>query len=717
MTAPRPRHSEPTAAARRTRYALTTAVLVLAVTAACVLASYAASLRPVRFDVTATREHTLSPRTLNTLASLDEPCEIVVVADLPRLDRRAVERMRDVLDAFARSSPRLAITEIDTFSPSGRAQFTALADRLAAASQGAIDTHTAAIEASLAAVGRVETALPTLSDALLALNTSLGSAAPESAAITQIAAAARVLARQSADAAARAQAALAQRLAGSSMPAVDEAANLLRTLTKARAADLGSLADATTAVVTSLSGRSADSALIERARAAQASLASLRDDASRAHDALDRLAPIDAIAAVRDLERASGAMVITPRGARAVPLGALFPPPDIMAAAAGATADLRFVGEELLAAAIATLADEAQPIVVFVHAAPQKQLDPRGRAATPDAETLLGSLLESLRMRGVSVLEWAPAAGEARPSLNALDPSGARPVVWIVIGVSVTTPEGAGAMNRLAGALAGLVDSGENVLVSIDASTLPSVGEPDPMALPLEPLGVRVRSGLRLMQRLSRPAGAVIDGAITLLRGADGDFALARALDGQAVLLNWPSPIELTPVPGVAAWPVLTLGAPDAWAESEWLAWLSLSEPQRAALRDVPRPDPARDDADGPWTLAAAIERASPADAGRTQRLVVVGASGWFFDPFTRRAELIEGRTVLKNPGNRELFDASVSFLAHQDDRIAPGVSARATPRIADAPPALLLALRWSIILGLPALVLLLGAAWRLLRG
>ena len=56
-------------------------------------------------------------------------------------------------------------------------------------------------------------------------------------------------------------------------------------------------------------------------------------------------------------------------------------------------------------------------------------------------------------------------------------------------------------------------------------------------------------------------------------------------------------------------------------------------------------PDPDRDSVDGPWTLAAAGERSHP-DTGARQRAVVVGASGWFFDAFTQRGRVIDGRTV-----------------------------------------------------------------------
>ena len=127
-------------------------------------------------------------------------------------------------------------------------------------------------------------------------------------------------------------------------------------------------------------------------------------------------------------------------------------------------------------------------------------------------------------------------------------------------------------------------------------------------------------------------------------------------------------------------------------------------------------PDPQRDSTVGPWIVAAAAERGAP-ETGRTQRLVVVGAHGWFFDPVTQESQVVGGRRVRLNPGNIELFDASVHWLAGLDELIAPSPEAREVSRIRPIDPGALTALRWAVVLAPPMVVLLLGAALRLLRG
>src|SRR6185436_9902961 len=92
-------------ARRRARFTVMTLVLVLAATASLVIANVIAQRTPRRFDVTATREHELSPRSIALLSKLKAPYEIVIAAPLrdPKVvDRRALVRLIDVLDHFKR---------------------------------------------------------------------------------------------------------------------------------------------------------------------------------------------------------------------------------------------------------------------------------------------------------------------------------------------------------------------------------------------------------------------------------------------------------------------------------------------------------------------------------------------------------------------------------------------------------------------------------------
>ena len=77
----------------------------------------------------------------------------------------------------------------------------------------------------------------------------------------------------------------------------------------------------------------------------------------------------------------------------------------------------------------------------------------------------------------------------------------------------------------------------------------------------------------------------------------------------------------------------------------------------------------------------------------------------------------VESRRVPAYPGNIELLDASVSWLANQDSMISASPQSQQLPLIPPMTEAQLGGLRWALIGGLPVLILLIGAAWRLFRG
>jgi hypothetical protein len=94
-----------------------------------------------------------------------------------------------------------------------------------------------------------------------------------------------------------------------------------------------------------------------------------------------------------------------------------------------------------------------------------------------------------------------------------------------------------------------------------------------------------------------------------------------------------------------------------------------------------------------------------------------VGSNGWFFDGATQRGAKIDGRMAPLNPGNSELFDACISWLAHQDDLIAQSPTARTLPVVMPMEEKRLLVLRLAVVIGLPLLVLVVGGLYRLVRG
>jgi hypothetical protein len=115
------------------------------------------------------------------------------------------------------------------------------------------------------------------------------------------------------------------------------------------------------------------------------------------------------------------------------------------------------------------------------------------------------------------------------------------------------------------------------------------------------------------------------------------------------------------------------------------------------------------------WVLGASAQRTL---AGQRQRVVVVGSNGWSGDAvFSGSEQVIDGRVTRRWAGNRTLFDSSIAWLAGMDDLIGAGTDARpiATIRALDARQFSLI--RWVLLAGMPAFVLLLGMAYRLVFG
>ena len=130
-------------------------------------------------------------------------------------------------------------------------------------------------------------------------------------------------------------------------------------------------------------------------------------------------------------------------------------------------------------------------------------------------------------------------------------------------------------------------------------------------------------------------------------------------------------------------------------------------------LSEAPRPGGVDDLESDSFTIGAACEREFGAG---TQRVLVIGCNRWYFDQVARAGQRVGPRVVLQAPGNVELIGAGLSWLSHRDELIARGPGSQSVSRIRPMDPGALTALRWSVTLGIPALVLLLGGIYAFSR-
>ena len=679
---------------RRLRFGALSAALLVAATASCVLFAALAQRSAVRWDVTATRAQSLAPRTRAILDRLDAPVEIVVVTDERRLDPRARRRIADVLDEFSQASALVTVTRIDPVTDAGRARFTALRQRVAGLYKEDTRARAQALASAARAADGLITNLSAFSDALLGARDAGKKTPAGSVDLENAAAVAR----------------LAARSLGSTVAAARDAS-------AAEPPSPGALAKARTGLLPALTNAQSQSDALARALAggpladARQLAKTIRDDAARAADLLQRRPPSQANLVLRILESADAVLVLSKGSSTAIPFAALFPTTARLDEAGASAGELRFVGEELIATAIASLARPVTPIVVLTHTLPGRLLDSSGEPASPAARNALGAMMDRLALRGVSLAEWPVALDASRPALARQEENKGRPVVWFCFGTEGASADAAARFDAYARAVGALLRDGESVMISLAPSARPASGADDPIAAALAGIGIDADTARPIFRTLRLGAGDAYTLSV-ILHDADRSTPIGGAIDGLPIALTW-----LTPVRGAKGADVKTiLRVPDdgsTWAEAEWRAHASAPDDRPWTSPTPPTPNARFDDVKGPWPVAVAFER-DAGDPARPQRIVAVGSPGWFFNRLTDRTADVDGRSVALYPGNLGLVESGVFWAAGMDEMIAPGAVSLSVARIGPIPDAELALIRWGLILGLPLVTLLVGGILRL---
>jgi len=707
------------AASRRTRYGLQSAALLLAITAVVGFLGVLADRYPERFDATATRQHRLSQRTTDLLGRLKGDHELIIVANLDGVEPRALARTQDVVDNFARATPNLRVTAIDVASAKAASELDGVLVRLVERYEPSLRVARETVTASVSRVEAIATDLESIGDALTRIGEQVSVDAPNAAAVQQYlsdsAGLCRIAAGDSRKEALAARSTADQNIGRSPVPALDQAAVQARRPLASLQIQLSQLAKS----LEGLSGLPEPEVPVTIADAVKPlaqRAANLRDAAAQQVAVLDQLPRIGITTAARFLERSGAALVIGPPRADAGPaiaavdIEALFPRRIPGVTDVGPQPDMRARAEELIAGALMAIDADNAPVIILTHGATDTE------RLTPDFAPL-ASLVARLNMRGMSVVEWAAAIDTDPPSIAQVDPTGKRPVVFVTISTNAGTPEGAARMLKLSRAIQAVAQSGRPVLLSVAPSSLPGIGQKDPMVDFTEGMfGLRIDSGRPLLRQMQSPSGPVVSADLYITRPG-ADHGISVAIESLRTQLPWVTPVEIAK-DALRAWPVIVINDDDrTWGESEWLRFRQTPAAQRSLLANPPQEDSARDNGKGPWIAAAAAERTIPNRKDR-QRFLVVGSNGWFLDDLTTQAMAGNaGRPVPIVPGNLELFEAAVYWLAGQDEMVVRSAEAQAMPTIPAMPEEKLQAIRWGLIAGAPLLVLLLGALWRLIRG
>lgn len=736
-TSARPTRS---AKARRRGALVLTGVGAIAGLAAVVLLNVLSLRFSYRFDVTATNEQSLSPRTQRILDRVTEPVRVVVAADLTQADTRVRTRLVDTLRDLERLNSNVSSTIIDVSREDGRAQFKGVVRDLAERDRDVLREQTAAIELARGSAAAIAGYLnDQLSSALLEVRSGVSPGTAESDRfrqdLEQAAALARNTSRDLIDATTRANELLAQTIEGEAVPATDRARDALAQGIDASVSQMGRLVGVLRAMAAS---RDAQGPAADAATAVVPDLERRREQANVVLESLRTLKRPDVLRVADALRAGSAVLVIGPRrsdasSVAAIDAQALLPDSAWVNQAGLAHADLARRSEELLSTALGALVSPTRSIVVFVHSDPQ---------AIFDRVPIIDVLRTRLSMRGVDTLEWFDAGNLPSPSLSAIDPERRRPVVYVVLppdsSSQASTPGGETGLKRARGLVAtleALVDDGRSVMLSLNPSIAPSFGDTDPFALLLDRYGLAADTGRPIVTEAVGQTGRLVSSdRVVQSRGESEINPIPGAIKGLPVVLAWPIAISPKAAPDntrVLHHPLLSISADDrAWGESQWLTFWQTPRQQRAIGVSAPRFDKGPDMSEpgnawasaptanvgtSEWVVAVAAERSRIGSPG--QRMVVVGANGWFMDAFTSQMLEVDGRRIPAYPGNLELFEAASMWLSGQDDLIAQSPTALSAPIIKPLTERQVRDLRIALMLGMPLLVLILGGAYRLIRG
>ncbi len=710
----------------RTRSRTYAGICALALTAIAVLLLVLTTRITRRADITATRAHQLSPRTAQILDALRRNATLAIAADLSQLDPASRQSLIDVLEKLQRPASKGATFStrlMNTGTKAGLAEFDALMLDLAKGESTAIEARTAELTKLTADADDLARSVQGLVGLLQGARDEVLASFNKQAQGQWDTLAATLSATEQdlATAAAAAREQLATQNGTLPIPPIDQAK---ATLTPPAGVLASALTQASTLCEQVYKAQQTTGALREKITPILAQLSPLRDRAGRLATGLSTLQVPRVLMVARAVERSRAVLLIADPRTLGAPLDVVAIEPAAILQAGNQTGEFRARAEDVIAGAIANLNTSVRPRVVFVHDYP-------GKLALMDWKPFTLAV-KRLSARGIDAAEWAVAVErDLAPDLASHDPL--RPAVFVPLpGLARAAGDAraqVAALPMYINALKALMESGRPILWSIEPSNIPSIGSDDPIIAPLVSLGIKADTARIILEESKFGTRRVVSPYFDLVPSEStpspaNTSPIPGTLTGLRFRASFPVPIEInTPAAGVQAWPIVVIPASEArWAENEWSEYgraVAQLKGEYAGIDNAPTFD-AKADARagaGGFVIAAAVERPVPPPGAGTQRVVVVGLNGWFLDALTAQQAEIDGRTAVLFPGNMQLLESSVHWLAGQDDQLVRTASSSSSPTIPPMNDAKLAALRWGLAAGLPAGALVLGLLWRLWRG
>ncbi|MCX5660861.1 MAG: Gldg family protein [Planctomycetota bacterium] len=693
-----------THAGRRVAFGFNVTLAIVAALILLVFVNWISYRRFLRYDLTSTRQYSLSPQTRELLKEVKEPYRVVTLlsgaaGDSSEAREVAIllSRARDLADEYGRYCPNLKVEHIDAdLNASGVKAFYA----------SLLERYKAKLAPQAAGVEGGRKALDALRADATALKTPLADLGSDESLTDDrlkqdLLSVGQYFARFDKQLDGVMQQVTAATEAG--LPDYTAALAVIRT-------ELGDLSEKVFGVVIDRFGRAAEtSATPDSIKPKLKSLASLMRESRRNIDVA--LTAIKDVLSVEDYDRLreqlagrNSVVVMSPDRERVIQLDEMFRRPDPAQTKAlqqaGEEAELAFQGEERLTGALVSLGLKNPPLVVFIFTGRQRALGPNGEYEM---------VAQRLRRINFDVQEWSPIP---RPSMyGQIEPPAPLPVakpgqkaVWIILPMEPPNPVNpmASGGDQVVAALKQRLAAGDSAMIMLDLAPVGFTGQADPLAGVFEPWSIKPQTDRVLLREITVANRQTRVASLMDVDNWPGDQPVTRSLAGMqgAFLRSMPLDIDTAAAAskGVKVWPLVTVKKDDVWAERN--------------LQDLvnSKKDPAS--AGKSYTIAAAAE-------SKTNRLIVVGDPIWATDQITSLGLLGPGTAELvgsRFPGNAELFVNGVFWLSHMDQLIAASARSQDIRRIRPMTATTLRNTQWGTLAAMPLATIIAGVGVWLIR-
>ncbi|MCA9296460.1 MAG: Gldg family protein [Phycisphaerales bacterium] len=674
---------------RRPLFGLNLLIFLVSIATILVVVNYFARRSEMRWtvDATKTRAYSLSPQSQQLLASLDGEWTIAMLLSHDTTDPATRRQIDEVLSRYERAAPNLHVQRIDPSDPSSLSAYEALIARLQVIYGDTIVDYDAALDMGEESFSEFMLFAQQYSAQLERLMDRLPRDGAEADKL-------------------RARTPLLAQIANQGQLVLDEVQKS-RGVNDAR--PVPDYEGARSILATALwqwGNELADTGALFRQWSQRPELDPLvrqyvsrswseyekqAEQMHRAADPLRRLPPMELSRIGTELQNGEAALVVGPDRATIIPAGQLLPMVSASNDVEGGIAfDRRFRGEQLISAAIRSLQLDHMPMVVFMHAEPQPLFARRDQQFD-----LVGAklVLESSRFE---VREWRVGSGEppvAEPG---------QPVVWVVMPPQPSrsfrgmTPE----EQKLVNEVALRIERGDSVLLNMYPNLLHRLGQKNPWEAVGALVGLQMDTTRAVYELVRTSDSEAQVQKWQWISTYDADHPIARAVNGRQTCFG--ATIGVRPVdPALSRMTVLAAIPPNdqAWLERDLLGADRVTEVPVDSVLVEPLP------------VVVASERRHP-EGSSTQRIVAVGSGGWMMSNLADAVVSVGGeRIALSNPGNYELMLASIAWLAHQDDLIAPSPISQEIARLTGVSDRARTMWSWMLLTGVPGLCLMFGIA------